>query len=172
MSIGKSQFIGAAGQYYVAYGLSVREICASITVGNSPGVDILVSKDGGLKNVSIQVKTSRNAYRKKVYGREGYEWDVGKSVVGKQSPKFWYAFVNLQSEDDLKWNPEVFFVPSKWVAEFVKSDWTRYLYYLPISAKELCYEKWDNIKRCLDDDQEVFEYSQSWPEDLLVRWGE
>ena len=73
MATGKSQFVGTAGQFFVSYGLSVREINAAITLGNAPSVDLMASSADGKKTISIQVKTSRNAYRRNRYGFEGYE---------------------------------------------------------------------------------------------------
>ena len=157
MSTGKSQFIGTAGQFYVAYNLSVREINAAITLGNAPSVDLMASSADGKRTISIQVKTSRNAYRSNRYGSEGYEWDVNKGVIGKYHESFWYAFVNLQ-EGDESWSPEVFLVPSRWVAEFVKEDWSRYMYFLPITAKDLTYERWNLFSAYLNG------------EDFALRW--
>ena len=85
MGTGKSQFTGTAGQFYVAYGLSIREINAAITLGNAPSVDLMASSSDGKRTLSIQVKTSRNAYRRNRYGHEGYEWDVSKSVINVSS---------------------------------------------------------------------------------------
>ena len=100
MAIGKSQFVGTAGQFHVAYGLSVREINAAITLGNAPSVDLMASSADGKRTLSIQVKTSRNAYRRKRYGNEGYEWAVNRGVIGKHHESFWYAFVNLRENHD------------------------------------------------------------------------
>ena len=88
MATGKSQFVGTAGQFFVSYGLSVREINAAITLGNAPSVDLMASSADGKKTISIQVKTSRNAYRRNRYGFEGYEWDVNKGVIGKYHESF------------------------------------------------------------------------------------
>lgn len=170
MPAGRTQFTGASGQYFVAHGLSLRDLCATITIGNAPGIDILVSADGGLSTMGIQVKTSRNAYRSSRYGREGYEWDVGANVIGKQSAIFWYAFVDLQATDD-GWNPQVYFVPSKWVAEFVQPDFSRYVYFLPMTAVDLCHNKWDNIKKVLEQEESILHFAATWPDDKLVRWG-
>ena len=74
----KSQFTGTAGEFYVAYQLTKREIHAAITLGNAAHVDILASSADGKRSLSIQVKTSNNAYRRKRYGYEGFEWDVNK----------------------------------------------------------------------------------------------
>ncbi|MCI5778860.1 MAG: hypothetical protein MR051_03440 [Lentisphaeria bacterium] len=171
MPTGRSQFIGTAGQFYVAYRLSVYEINAAITLGNAPSVDLMASSADGRRTISIQVKTSRNAYRYNRYGSEGYEWDVNKGVIGKYHESFWYAFVNLQEEKEKKCDPEVFFVPSRWVAEFVKPDWSRYMYFLPMTVKELTYERWDLFSAYLNGEQNAVEWANSWPQDLLVKWG-
>ena len=170
MAKGKSQFIGAAGQFYLAYGLAVREINASLTLGNAPSVDVLASSSDGCKSLSFQVKTSRNAYRRNRYGREGYEWDVGASVIGKYRDSFWYVFIDLQ-EDNEGWSPLTFFVPSLWVANFVKSGWSRYMYFLPTTAKDLTYERWDLVKSFLAGEKIATDWANDWPEDKLVKWG-
>ena len=46
---GRSQFIGSAGQYHVAYCLTVRGIHAAITLGNVPDVDIVAASNDGSK---------------------------------------------------------------------------------------------------------------------------
>jgi hypothetical protein len=141
MAKGRSQLVGAAGQFYLSYGLAVREINASPTLGNAPSVDVLACSPDGRHSLSFQVKTSRNAYRPNCYGDEGYLWDVGAGVIGQYRESFWYAFIDLQehqegsTEHKKGWTPVVFFVPSRWVAEFVKPDFTRFMYFLPTKAK-------------------------------------
>lgn len=170
MAIGESQLIGAAGQYYVGYKLSENRLCAAQTVGNAVGADILVCDDKGLETCSIQVKTSKNAYRANRYGCEGYEFDVGASVIGKQSPNLWYAFVDLQQQEDASTNPKVFIVPSKWVAEFVKPDFTRKLFFLSMDAAKLCVERWDYILKTLQQDPDTITFATTWS-NTMVRWG-
>ena len=167
---GKSQFVGASGQFFVAYQLTKRSIHASITLGNAPSVDIIAAKSDGSKSISIQVKTSQNAYRKTRYGREGCEWDVGSSVIGKSSPNLWYAFVDLKQNHEQE--PDVFIVPSKWVAEFVKPDFSRKIYFHPSTAWELTKNRWDLISSFLNEDEQRLEIYSTWPEDKLVRWGQ
>lgn len=96
----KSKFIGEAGEHFVAYKLSRLEYYVGLTLGNMPNIDIILSSGLGLKSMSLQVKTSKGAYRKNRYGSEGYEWDVNKGVIGRNSIDFWYCFV------DFKWNSE------------------------------------------------------------------
>ena len=59
--MGRNQFVGSAGQYYVAYSLTVRGIHAAITVGNVPSVDLIASSFDGSKTLAVQVKTARRA---------------------------------------------------------------------------------------------------------------
>ena len=171
MATGRSQFVGAAGQYFVSYGLAVRQIHASLTVGNAPSVDILAASALGQNSLSIQVKTSRNAYRGCRYGREGHEWDVGTSVIDKCHVNLWFALVDLR-EGDSCWNPEVFFVPSFWVGQFVKQDFSRKLYFLPSTADDISKERWDYVSRYLSGDLDVAAWATTWPEEKLVRWGQ
>lgn len=170
MALGKSQFIGTAGQYYVSYGLAVREIHASLTVGNAPSVDILVASPSGERSLSLQVKTSRNAYRSNRYGREGSEWDVGGSAIDKCHENLWYAFVDLHEFSD-GWAPEVYFVPSYWVGKFVKQSFSRKMYFLPSTAYDISREKWGYVKSYLTGVPEISQWATSWPEGKLVRWG-
>lgn len=170
MATGKSQFVGTAGQFFVAYNLSIREINAAITLGNAPSVDLMASSADGKRTISIQVKTSRNAYRQNRYGSEGYEWDVNKGVIGKYHESFWYAFVDLREGEDT-WNPQTFFVPSRWVAEFVKDNWSRFMYFLPATVKDLTLERWDLFSAYLNGEQGAIEWANSWPQERLVKWG-
>ncbi len=45
--MGRPQFVAAAGQFYLAYGLAVREVNAALTLGNAPSVDVLASSTDG-----------------------------------------------------------------------------------------------------------------------------
>ncbi len=170
MGQARSQFVGAAGQFYLAYGLAVRQINASLTLGNAPSVDVLASSQDGRHTLSFQVKTSRNAYRRNRYGREGFEWDVGLGVIGKHQRSFWYAFVDLQEHNE-GWSPRVFFVPSRWVAEFVKPDWKRFMYFLPTTAQQLTLERWDLVQRFLAGEKSAVDWANDWPQEKLVKCG-
>ena len=169
MAQGRAQFVGAAGQYYLAYSLAVRQLNASVTLGNAPSVDVLASSPDGRRTLAFQVKTARNAYRRNRYGREGYEWDVGPAVIGKHDTSFWYAFVDLQEAGDI-WAPRVFFVPSLWVADFVKPDWSRFMYFLPVTAVDLTSERWDIVRGYLSGEEGAIAWAQAHPEHLLCKW--
>ncbi len=165
---GRSQFVGVAGQHYVAYCLSIRGIHAAITLGNVPNVDVVIAKPDGSLALSIQVKTKRWAYKGKHYGREVSEWDVGPSALNAISDNFWYAFVDLQ--EDLQesrgppWNPRVFLVPSMWVRKFVKNaSPKRRMYLLPKELWGECLERWDRINKFFDRDRETLNWCRKVP---------
>ena len=164
MSNGTSQFIGTAGQYYVAYGLEARQIHAALTIGNALGVDVLAAKDDGSRMLSIQVKTARNA-TKRSYGDDGYNWDVGKSAVGKFSESLWYAFVDMEGTG---FKPSVYFVPSRWVGLFVEPAFTRKLFFLRKSVADKVRNNWDFVNRYLDGDVEMATWANSLDPDF--RW--
>ncbi len=130
----------------------------------------MVASGSGEKSLSIQVKASRNSYRAKRYGSEGYEWDVGGGVIGKCHESLWYALVNLQERID-GWNPEVFFVPPLWVGSFVKPTFSRKIYFLPTTAHDITHERWDLLRKYLNS-EEAISWANTWPEDKLVRWGD
>lgn len=167
MTTGRSQFVGIAGEYYVAYCLAVRNLHASITIGNAPNIDILVSSSDGTKQIAIQVKTSRNAYRPKKHGHQIWEWDVGFSAINRKGENLWYAFVDLQ-ESANGWSPQVFLVPSLWVSNYVKPEHSRKMYLLMGTAKHLTHERWDLIEKYLQGQKEAIDWATTYPEE--AKW--
>lgn len=65
----------------------------------------------------------------------------------------------------------MFFVPSRWVAEFVKPDWSRFKYFLPTTAQDLTLERWDMVKGYLSGEEAAADWADDWPQDILVKWG-
>ncbi|MFN7118198.1 MAG: hypothetical protein ACK4TA_15465 [Saprospiraceae bacterium] len=165
----KSKFIGEAGEHYVAYKLARKNLYVGLTLGNMPNIDLLVSSKDGLKSISIQVKTSQGAYRRNRYGSEGYEWDVNFSVIGRHSAEFWYAFVDFKGKENEE--PDVYIIPSRWVAEFVKQEFSRKMYFLPKEAAELTRNQWEFIERILNGDEDIEQFASNWNDELLIRWG-
>lgn len=164
----RSKFIGEAGEHFVAYKLASMEYYVGLTLGNMPNVDLLLSSNDGLKSISIQIKTSQGAYRRNRYGNEGYEWDVSANVIGRHSPDFWYAFVDLKGDKIME--PDVYIVPSKWVAEFVKPDFSRKMFFLPIAAADMTRNKWNTLQNILIGDRETIDWASTWDDKILIRW--
>ena len=164
---GHSQFLGVAGQHYVAYCLSVRGIHAAITLGNVPAVDIAIARHDGAIGLSMQVKTSRWAHRPNRYGRDVCEWNVGASAVGRSAENLWYAFVDLREETRADaaptWTPRVFLVPSVWVGSFVKEDWKLKMYMLPTEVWPQCLERWDRMTAFFSGDADTVSWCRDIP---------
>ncbi len=64
MAKGHKHFVKAAGVFYVASSLAVRQMSALLTLGNAPSVDVLASSAIGRQTLATQVKAQRNAYRR------------------------------------------------------------------------------------------------------------
>ena len=82
--------VGVAGEYLVAGELSRRGFIAAVTLRNSRGIDILVSRPGGKTSASIQVKTSLNGTGK---------WQLSKSDEIPKGPNHYYVFVVLNGHE-------------------------------------------------------------------------
>lgn len=160
---GQAQFVGSAGQYHVAYCLTVRGIHAAITLGNVPDVDVGASNHDGSRLLAIQVKTHRWAHRQRRYGYEVREWQVGNSAAGRWSKELWHAFVDLQERDGATWTPTVFIVPSLWVGNFVRPEWGRKLYMLRAELWPECQERWDRVHAYLEDDPNTLRWCNGIP---------
>ncbi len=142
---------GAAGEHYVAFRLSALGFPVALTRGGSPTVDLMVGDLSGENVISIQVKTSTgaNRERKRNPSSSHWEWDVGAKAMKLVGKSIFYAFV------DLKWkggeeSPDVFIVPSQAVADFVKPEHTRYMFWIPLGDKNAYLNRWDLITNRLE----------------------
>ena len=144
MSRQSTALTAASGEHYVAYKLSAMGYPVAMTRGGSPTVDLMVGDLAG-HAVSIQVKTSRWARRQYVRSntKNRWEWDVGHKVMYIRSDTIFYAFV------DLKWGssqpPDVFIVPSNIVADAIKPEFKRAMFWIMEGFAEHFQERWDRI---------------------------
>ena len=106
---------GVAGEYFVAGELSRLGYIASITLRNTRGIDILASNAPGSRQVAIQVKTNQGSKP---------EWVLSKEGESFYADKLFYVFVNLESPNE---RPIFCIVPSKIVADFIRSDHQRWV---------------------------------------------
>jgi len=106
---------GISGEYFVAAELSRLGHIASITLRNTRGIDILCSSADSSKHVSIQVKTSNKGQRN--------SWMMEKKSEDYFSAKHFYVFVQLNGKEQ----PKFFIVPSKDVANYIKSDHQKWI---------------------------------------------
>ena len=102
-----SQLTGVAGEYFVAAELSRRGFIASITMRNSPGIDILTTDMRAKRTVTIQCKTSRSSTK---------GWILSDKAEGFTPKNHFYVFVRLGAATN---RPAYHIVPSKVVAKYV-----------------------------------------------------
>ena len=81
--------------------LSRRGFIAAITLRNSRGIDILVSRPGRKASATIQVKTALNSTD---------SWPIHKGDVISKGPNHYYVFVALNGRDG---QPEYHIVKGK-----------------------------------------------------------
>jgi hypothetical protein len=108
-----NQLTGVAGVHFVASYLSFLGFHAVPTTRNVRGPDLLVSSLDGFESLSLQVKTTMWAARERGRGEDRkphhLEWDIGWSSARLNSPRLWFALVDLKGFEEL---PDVFIIPS------------------------------------------------------------
>jgi hypothetical protein len=110
-----SQLAGVAGEYFVAAELSRRGYIASITMRNSPGIDILATNLNAKRAVTIQCKTSRSSSK---------GWILSDKAEGFAPRNHFYVFVRLGAATD---RPAYHIVPGKVVAKYVATRHSAWL---------------------------------------------
>lgn len=161
MDIKKSQFVGAAGTYYVMSILAYECVHASATFGNAPYVDIVASSEKGDKQISIQVKTADFARRTSGRGANkrwtNLDWALSYKAASLNVENLFFAFVDIGGEHTDQnrdhWQPTGYVVPSTALSTEFCKHWTEAAWRLKIGvdAMEPWKERWDLIKIRLND---------------------
>jgi len=102
---------GVAGEYFVAAELSRRGWIATVTLKNTPMIDVMATKQDAKRTVLIQVKT------RSIGNRKG--WVFGKGI--EQKVKRQNSYVILVDLKAVNENPDYFIIPKNvfadWIAE-------------------------------------------------------
>jgi hypothetical protein len=99
---------GVSGEYFVAAELSRRGWVATITLKNTPNIDVIATSPDGSRFVNIQVKT------RSVGNRQGWILNKGiESIVN--SDNFFIIFVDLVGIDA---RPDYFIIPKNLFAKY------------------------------------------------------
>jgi len=110
--------ISLAGEFAVLSQLALRGYDANMTLGNTKGVDILVSDPKSEKMFRLEVKTTRNrSYRSRNYGYVFCSWIMDIKHENITDEKLFYCFVNILEETG---EFKFYIIPSKAVAQYVK----------------------------------------------------
>jgi hypothetical protein len=99
--VSQTNLIGAAGEYYVAAELSRAGWLATVTIKNSPGLDVLaVEPPPGDKSVAIQVKTTTKGH-----------WVLPTPRPdGERRPDEFFVLVQIRGDQE---RPDFFVVPAE-----------------------------------------------------------
>ena len=114
-----------AGEFFVLAQLNLRGYDASLTLGNTKGVDIIVMNNETNKGYKVEVKTTTNKPSKsKLFmdwhnNNPCFNWIMSKKNETIIADNLIYCFVHIS---DIQSMPKFFLVPSKEVAEYVKSQ--------------------------------------------------
>lgn len=156
----KSNIVGVAGEYFVAAELSQRGVVATLTLKNTPYIDILATNLEKGKFVNIQVKTMS------IHNNAG--WHLGpKDENPSNIANHFYVLVDLQGEGKM---PEYIIIPKKELANFVKKDHT---YWLSSTKKDGTPRK-DSSMRVFDPNRRAKvkefaeKYKNNW--EILDLW--
>lgn len=107
---------GVAGEYFVAAELSRRGWIATVTLKNTPNVDIIATTQDGKRTLIIQVKT------RSIKNRHG--WILNKGIE-TEAPRdnFYIAFVDLMGLNE---KPDYYLIPKNLFARWIfkrHRDW-------------------------------------------------
>lgn len=118
MNLDKTQ-IGLAGEYYVLAQLTARGYIATLTLGNTKGVDIFVTNQQVNKLFKVEVKTTTNSHKiEKLFSdKPAYHWTMGKKHENMNDDNLIFCFVLIIGVEKM---PNFYLVPSIVVAKYVK----------------------------------------------------
>jgi hypothetical protein len=114
----KSQ-TGLAGEFFTLAQLTRKGLVATLTLGNTKGVDILVTNQEINKLYKVEVKTSVTKPGRATLFGDGYfhSWPMSKKHESIIDENLIYCFIKLRREEEL---PLFFIVESRAVAKYVK----------------------------------------------------
>lgn len=146
----ESQLVGVAGEYLVAWELTLRGWLASITLRNSRWIDIVASNGDASESISIQVKTNSDGWN---------SWILNKKSETYYSDSHFYIFVAIRP---LWQRPLFYVVPSSDVAHYTTTSHVEWLKW----TKRDGSKRTDTNMRKFDDKEN--KYLERW--DLLGLW--
>jgi hypothetical protein len=115
-----STVIGACGEHYVASYLSGFGLIVAMPRAGILGCDLLVATSKSGQAARLQVKTGTQSTKTTRESGKIYLWWTSPTVIKRDDPNLWYAYVWLKEWPQGEQTPEVFFVPSKVVVKCLK----------------------------------------------------
>jgi len=117
--------VSLSGEFAVLSQLALRGYDANMTLGNTKGVDILVSNPITGKMFKVEVKTNlRNVPSKSGNSGLTLSWILNKKAERISESNHYYCFVNINKKTNTF---RFFIVPSKVVADFITKGHNKWL---------------------------------------------
>ncbi len=118
---------GLTGEFYTLAQLVQRGYVATLTLGNTKGVDILVANSLLSQLFKVEVKTTDQRTRTEALFADEpcHSWAMSQKHETIQDPNLFYCFVALNGVKEL---PKFFIVPSIYVSIYVREQhayWVR-----------------------------------------------
>jgi hypothetical protein len=116
--------VSLAGEFAVLSQLALRDYNANMTLGNTKGVDILVSDPRTNKMYQLEVKTNfKNSRNKpsvsKIHGKAVSAWIMKEENGKTENPNLFYCFVNISKDTN---SFKYYIIPSKVVAKYIREE--------------------------------------------------
>lgn len=112
-----SNTINLVGEFYAMSRLFLEGYEATLTLGNTKGIDILLYNPRNNKQFKVEVKTATHIYSEKIFGGKSFGWIMQNKHEGISDKNLIYCFVFI---DKMTKEYRIFFVPSEEVAKYVK----------------------------------------------------
>ncbi len=103
--------VGISGEFYIAHVLAKHGFKVNVSLGRTEGFDLFVQNPNGI-NLVVSVKTR--------YSSKAIDFLLSKKAEILTDVNMFYAFVRLNAPDGI---PEFWIIPSKVVAEVVKTSY-------------------------------------------------
>ena len=106
---GNYNIVGSAGEFFVSAELSRRSVIATLTLKNTPLIDVIATNPLKGLTANIQVKTRSQS------NKQG--WVLSKKVEEESNIRnLFYVFVNLKELDEL---PDYYIIPHNTFASYI-----------------------------------------------------
>lgn len=111
--------ISLAGEFAVLSQLALHGFDANLTLGNTKGVDILLSnpETGKMRRLEVKTHSNNRVFENKRLGRVVGKWRMGDKHEEMTDADLFFCFVSIE---DITHNFEFYVVPSKVVSDYVK----------------------------------------------------
>lgn len=123
--MGRNNRIGLAGEFYALHRLFLEGYEATLTLGNTKGVDILVYNPKNEKQFKVEVKTSTTVVNEKLFGLN-MKWFMNKKHEELSDENLIYCFVFIDLKE--KGKTRIFFYRPEDIRLYIYTQHKKWLH--------------------------------------------